>query len=232
MLEGYDQTREVLDDSYTVVHSVARGPDGVGMALATRLPLRAAHEVDLQVNARTADFAATAIVAQVDAPDIGPVVFVHHLPSYQPAFEYEREVQTVRIARAIEAVVGPEPAEAGPPHVIVAGDLDAELQASSMRYWTGRQSLDGMSVCYRHAWEATHPAERMPDTFTPEDPLHADWDWPHRAIDHILVRCAHHGGPTLAIERCERFLDAPVGGVWGSDHYGLTADLAQPVRRP
>ena len=90
-----------------------------------------------------------------------------------------------------------------------------------MRFWTGRQSLDGTSVCHRDAWARIHPGEPAP-TFTPdENPLVADPDWPFRAIDHILVRCGEHGGPTLPIHACRRIFDDPPA----SDHFGLLAEL-------
>jgi hypothetical protein len=39
------------------------------------------------------------------------------------------------------------------------------------------------------------------------------------AIDHVLVRCGEHGGPTLPIRSCRRILDTESTSV--SDHYGL-----------
>jgi endonuclease/exonuclease/phosphatase family metal-dependent hydrolase len=64
----------------------------------------------------------------------------------------------------------------------------------------------------------------------PENPLVADWDWPSRRIDYIMVRCLEHGGPSLAIDSCQRLHDQPIDGVWGSDHFGLTADLTLPPK--
>jgi endonuclease/exonuclease/phosphatase family metal-dependent hydrolase len=58
----------------------------------------------------------------------------------------------------------------------------------------------------------------------------ADWDWPFRRLDYILVRCGLHGGPTLEVAACGRIFDEPVEGVWASDHFGLVADLAVPTR--
>jgi endonuclease/exonuclease/phosphatase family metal-dependent hydrolase len=66
------------------------------------------------------------------------------------------------------------------------------------------------------------------ETFTPSNPPVRDWDWPFRRLDYVLVRCGEHGGPTLEITRCERFLDEPVDGVWASDHFGVVADLELP----
>ena len=48
-----------------------------------------------------------------------------------------------------------------------------------------------------------------------------------RRIDHIMVRCRHHG-PTLDVVACERIFDQPVDGVWASDHFGVVADLEVP----
>jgi hypothetical protein len=44
----------------------------------------------------------------------------------------------------------------------------------------------------------------------------------------VLVGCSDHGGPTLDIAGCERIFDQPVDGVYGSDHFGLVADLRPP----
>ena len=113
-------------------------------------------------------------------------------------------------------------------HVVLAADLDADPPSSSARFWTGRQSLDGTSVCYRDAWECVHPDEPGHTFGVLENPLGVDWDWPFRRIDYIFVRCGEHGGPTLRITRCERILDQPINGVWASDHFGVVADLVLP----
>jgi endonuclease/exonuclease/phosphatase family metal-dependent hydrolase len=113
--------------------------------------------------------------------------------------------------------------------VVLVGDLDATPEAASVRFWRGLQSLGGMSVCYRDAWGSTHPGEPG-RTFTAENPLVTaeNWDWElelGRRIDHIFVRCGAHG-PTLNIRACERIFDEQVDVVWGSDHFGLLANLS------
>jgi endonuclease/exonuclease/phosphatase family metal-dependent hydrolase len=217
---SYDQAADLLGPGYHVVQQAGRDPDGQGVSIGSRWPVTAAWEVDLDVTPRTAGFACTTLVANVRAPDpIGPVLFVNHFPSWQLQYELERELQAVAAARAVE-----ERLHEGPMHVVVAGDMDAAPDAASMRFWTGRQSLHGMSVCYRDCWECVHPGEPG-HTYTPENPLMVDGDWPFRRIDHILVRCGLHGGPTLSVRDCVRVFDAPVDGVQASDHYGLLADL-------
>jgi endonuclease/exonuclease/phosphatase family metal-dependent hydrolase len=242
--DGYDQVTDILGPGgYHLAHQTDREyrrggdiEDGQGISIASRWPLGEVWEPDLNVTPRTEDFACGAIIAEVLAPEpIGPLLFVNHLPNWQLTHEHERELQTAIVGRAIEEIAE----ERGPRHVVLAGDLDATPEAASVRFWRGLQSLDGLSVCYRDAWGSTHPGESG-HTFTAENPLvtaeNRDWELElGRRIDHILVRCSAHG-PTLDIHACERIFDEPVGGVWGSDHFGVTADLStqassgRPVR--
>jgi endonuclease/exonuclease/phosphatase family metal-dependent hydrolase len=222
--DEYDQVSDLLDSGFHIVHQKDRESDGQGVSIASRWPLGDVREVDLNVTPRTADFACTTLIAEVLAPEpIGPLLFVNHLPNWQLNFEYERELQSVVAACFIEERMAQKSI-----HVVLAGDFDADPGAASVRFWSGRQSLNGMSVCYRDAWESTHPGDPG-HTFTPRNPLVADWDWPFRRIDYIFVRCGDHGGPTLAISSCTRIFDEPSNSVWASDHFGLVADLAIPT---
>ena len=231
--DGYDQVTDILGPVYHVAHQTEREADrggdiedGQGISIASRWPLGEVLELDLNVTPRTADFACGTIIAEVLAPEpVGPLLFVNHLPNWQLTFEHERELQTVIAARAIEDLAeGREEV-----HVVLAGDLDATPDAASVRFLGGRQSLGGMSVCYRDAWGSTHPGEPG-HTFTAENPLVSaeNWDWElelGRRIDYVMVRCSDHG-PTLDIRACDRIFDEAVDGVWGSDHFGIVADLS------
>jgi endonuclease/exonuclease/phosphatase family metal-dependent hydrolase len=113
--------------------------------------------------------------------------------------------------------------------VLAAGlrDLNPDvvaLQETSIPFWTGRQSLDGVSVYYQDAWEAVH-GDAPGHTFTPDNRLRSD-AWrprPGRRIDYVMVRCGDRGA-TLDITNCEVVFDQPVEGVWGSDLFGVFAD--------
>jgi len=188
--------------------------------MASRWPMRARHELDLQLGPSTRDFACGALVAEVDVPEpIGLVVFVNCLPSWKRHMEFEREQQTVRTARFIDGVLGGRERP-----VIVAGDLDAEPEAASVRFWCGRQALEGMSVCYVDAWANAHPDEAG-HTVIADNALRRYRDWPGRRIDYVLVRCTERGRPSLAVSACARAFADPIEGVWASDHAGVYADL-------
>lgn len=221
--DGVDAVRDILGDGFDVAHQRDRDDDGRGVAIASRYPITGSWEVDLAISPRTRGFAATTLIAQIVAPPpFGPLLFANHLPNWQLNFERERELQAVAAACELEGAIS-----ARRQHVVVAGDLDADPDAASIRFWTGRESLAGVSVSYRDAWASTHPAEPG-DSFGAASPQNADWDWPFRRIDYILVRCGEDGGPTLAVSSCERVFDQPADGAWAGDHFGLCADLAIP----
>jgi endonuclease/exonuclease/phosphatase family metal-dependent hydrolase len=216
---------DFLDPQYAVAWHSQRSADGVGAALASRWPLGEIHEVDLHVTDRTGDFPwAAAVITEVLAPD--PFLFVHLKPSWPIPYAYERELQAVRCARFVEEQLGGRDIP-----VIVAGDFDAAPDSASIRFWTGRQSLNGISVAYQDAWEAVHPGDPG-HTFSPLNPLVRAGEMslePGRRIDYIMVRCGLHG-PVLQVADCFLAFDKPVDGVWATDHFGLVADLQQPSK--
>jgi len=224
--EVVDQALEILGDGYQFVHHTEREYDGQGISIASRWPVTAVHQVDLHLGPRPAGFACSALLIEVVVPEqVERLVFVNHLPDWQLTHEAERERQTVAVARFIEDLVGDSRV-----HVVVAGDMDATPDAASIRFWTGKQSLDGLSVSYRDCWAATN-GQAPGHTFTPENRLTTTaetGDWAlelGRRIDYIMVRCSDHG-PTLHVAECRRMFDQPAAGTWPSDHFGVGAVLS------
>jgi endonuclease/exonuclease/phosphatase family metal-dependent hydrolase len=209
--DEYDQVRDLLGPDFHLAHHRRRWPDGGGVSIASRWPITNVQELESDT-----------ILAEIGAP-FGRLIFVNHCPRWEMDQELTRERETVAAARLVEEVHRGD-------HVILAGDLNARPDSASQRFLHGLQSLDGMSVCYRDAWEAAHPGEPG-HTFTPENPTMPPGEkgyWllePGRRIDYVFVRCSDHG-PTLDIRSCERLFDEPADGVWGSDHFGVTAELA------
>jgi endonuclease/exonuclease/phosphatase family metal-dependent hydrolase len=228
--EGTDQAADLLGPGYQVARHSGRSADGIGAVLASRWPLGAVREVDLHVTGRTAGLPwAAALAVEILAPaPLGPLLFVHHKPSWQYGYERERELQAVTTARFVEELVAGQDR-----NVVLAGDFDDPPDAASIRFWTGRQSLEGTSVAYEDTWEVAHPGEAG-HTFSPRNPLVSAGEMAlerGRRIDYVMVRCGVHG-PRLEVAGCELAFDRPSDGVWASDHFGVVADLELPRRPP
>ena len=221
----YDQVRDVLGHGWQVVHHSEREPDGQGISIASRWPIRAVHEVDLHLGPRPARFACSALVATSDAGTVGRLVFVNHLPDWQLTHEAERERQAVAVARFVEKIVaGRTGARRGGRRHGRRARCD-QYPVLDRPAVAGRiQRLLSRRVGCLRAAEAGH-------TFTPENRLTVTaevGDWAlelGRRIDYILVRCTDHG-PTLDVRTCRRLFDEPVDGIWASDHFGMTAELS------
>jgi len=219
-----DTAEQLLGDGYDIVHQ-RQGlvGDGAhrGASVASRWPVRAVHEVDLHLTDRTHDYSCGTVLVEVDSP-VGPLLVGSHGSSWAWWAERERELQAVAVVRAVEDRVG----DGRVRQVVLGGDFNAEPHTSSMRFLTGRRSLEGMSTAYRDAWESVH-GDAPGHTFDPRNPLTAV-DEPGldrgRRIDHLLVRCGDHG-PTLRIADARLAVHEPVDGVQPSDHYGVVADL-------
>lgn len=221
-----DGVEELLGPGFHIAWHPATDVHGVGAALASRWPYGEVCCLDLRVTPRAAESSwIGTVAAEVLAPaPLGPILVVHHKPNWQLTFEYERELQAVAAARFVEDLVADKAH-----HVVLLGDFDARPDAASIRFWTGRQSLDGFSVCYQDAWESAHP-ESSGHTFTPLNPLVRTGDMPlerGRRIDYVMVRSGSHG-PTLDVASCARVFDRPEQDVQPSDHYGLLAELVLP----
>jgi endonuclease/exonuclease/phosphatase family metal-dependent hydrolase len=218
--DEYDQVADILGPGFHVHHQEGREADGSGLSIASRWPLGKVREEALDATARV-DPGRTA-VAEVLAPDpLGMLLLAHHNASWQLGLEREREA--VATARYVEE----EADRRGVVHVVLAGDFNAAPDSASVRFWTGRQSLGGTSVCYRDVWEGAHP-EDPGHTFSPRNPLVTGGEWAReggRRIDYLMVRCGHYG-PTLDVVSCERIFDEPVENVWASDHFGVIAELS------
>src|SRR4051812_31885462 len=183
--DDYDQIADLLGPGYEIVYQSERDEDGVGSALASRWPVERVHELALDVSPRTAGSRDVTLAAEIAAPEpFGRLLFLAANPKWEMGYERERELQALVAARFAEDHVAQREA-----HVVLAGDFDAVPDAASIRFLTGRQSLDGESVCYRDAWQSVR-GDAAGHTFTPENPLvrsgETAWDIPRR-IDYVFV---------------------------------------------
>jgi endonuclease/exonuclease/phosphatase family metal-dependent hydrolase len=194
-----------------------------GSALATRWEHRAVEALDLRI-AGAGDVPWATLAAVVTLPGLGEMLFIAATAAWRPSAEAARERQAIAIADLDARHRRELP-------TIIAGDFNAGLDAASIRYLTGRQSLEGRSVLYRDAWavagqgpgytwsvdnpNAKAGAEqivRQPNTRERFDyVLVGSWDAHPKAYAHIQ-------SAALAF-------DQPVDGVWPSDHFGVVVDL-------
>ena len=227
---GFDQAADLLGPDFTIVDLPGWTADHEGECLATRWPVEATFELDLGLTARAGSPArACAVAIEVVIPPVGRLLAVHHKGTFELDREHVREQQALATARFVEELVAERPDLP----VVLLGDFNAGPDAASLRFLTGRQSLEGVSVRYEDAWEAVHPDDPG-HTFTPINPLVRAGQMPlerGRRIDHILIRSGPHG-PALDVADCRLTFDLPLDGVWASDHFGVLAELRLPDHPP
>lgn len=157
--------------------------------------------------------------------DIGDQLLIAPTSSWRLDAEAARERQAL-------AIVGLDERHRLRLPTIVAGDLNAAPEASSVRFLTGLQSLDGRSVHYLDAWAVAGDGPGY--TWSTDNPLAAEeiaqlvgQRVHRRRIDYVLIGSAHeHPDGRAEIVTAEPALDRPVDGVWLSDHAGVLVELA------
>jgi endonuclease/exonuclease/phosphatase family metal-dependent hydrolase len=75
-------------------------------------------------------------------PPVGALLAVHHRGTFELQLEHVREQQALATARFVEDLVSDRPDLP----VVLLGDLNADPDAASIRFLTGKQSLAGTSV--------------------------------------------------------------------------------------
>lgn len=194
-----------------------------GAAIATRWP----HQVVELLDPRTPlapDVPWATLAAVVKLGDAGRVLFIGTTAAWRPAAEAARERHAVAISDLDSRHRQDLP-------TIIAGDLNAGPDSASIRYLTGRQSLDGRSVCYYDAWEIA--GSGTGDTWTVDNPnakagIEQIIGQPNyrRRFDYVLVGSWDaHPKAYAQVQSAECVFNQSVNGLWPSDHYGLAVEL-------
>ncbi|TCO19241.1 endonuclease/exonuclease/phosphatase family metal-dependent hydrolase [Kribbella steppae] len=194
-----------------------------GTAFATRWPHRV---VDVQEHRASADSDVHwwTLAAAVDVPELGELLFI------QPATPWRLDQAAAREEQLLAAVELDEQHRFRLPSII-AGDLNATPKSAGIRFLTGLQALGGRSTQYHDAWAVGGDGTGF--TWTVANPLAAaeierliGQTRHRRRIDYVFVGSAHsHPAARARVLHAELIGDAPVGGVWLSDHFGVLADL-------
>jgi len=146
----------------------------------------------------------------------GPIqVFTTHL-SWRADWSGVRQAQVASVARAI-ASRKPRLFPA-----ILCGDFNAEPDSDEMRMLTGKGAVPEPGVVFKDAWAArgTGPGWTISDT----NPYAAASLDDNARIDYVLVGWPKAGGAGQVLNVRVAGRDAP-GGLAGSDHYAVVADL-------
>ncbi|HEY3834304.1 MAG TPA: endonuclease/exonuclease/phosphatase family protein [Acidimicrobiia bacterium] len=109
---------------------------------------------------------------------------------------------------------------------VLVGDLNSDPDSDEIRMLTGRATTPVPGVLWRDVWEWTGKVARGEPGHTWSNDnafAAASLDVPRR-IDFIMVAAPKAGGCGHPLD-VHVIGDRPIDGVWGSDHYGLVADL-------
>ena len=164
------------------------------------------------------------LAAVIELPGEGELLFIAATTSWRLDAEAARERQAVAISDldARHRQVLP---------TIIAGDLNASPDASSIRYLTGLQSMSGRSAHYHDAWSIAGDGPGY--TWAAENPsARAEIDQivrqPHhrRRLDYVLAGSWHaHPEAFCRVRSASLAFDEPSEGVWASDHFGVVVDF-------
>jgi endonuclease/exonuclease/phosphatase family metal-dependent hydrolase len=194
-----------------------------GSALATRWEHRVVEALDLRL-AGAGDVPWATLAAIVRLPGLGEMLFIAATAAWRPAAEAARERQAIAIADLDARHRRDLP-------TVIAGDFNAGPDAASIRYLTGRQSLDGRSVLYRDTWAIAGQGPGYtwsidnPNAKAGADQIVRQPNYRYR-FDYVLVGSwdAHPKAHARAQSAALAF-DQPIDGVWASDHFGVVVEL-------
>jgi len=225
------QIAECLDGlGYQIDHQFDGVDDAVrcdGNCVASRWPMERIDLVPLPTTARAGEYPVAALCETIHAPEpFGDFLFVNPKPNWQLHLEREREEQVLAIARLTEKYADPN---GFPP--VVAADFDACPDNSSIRFMTGRQSLDGCSTHFLDAWAIT--GDDTPGyTWTSDNPFNTEIIARYtgarhhrRRIDYIFVGSPFLFAKPAHVTSCKVVLDKPVNGIYASGHFGVYAEI-------
>jgi endonuclease/exonuclease/phosphatase family metal-dependent hydrolase len=205
---GYEVVYERRDGDY-------RGDPGV--AVATRHPVRGREVLELPHGG-----VALAVRVTVGGAEFWfcSATTAHGWPHQEAMRE---DVVVALDAALTELAVGDD----HPP--IIGGDFDAAPENASIRFLTGKQSLQGRSTSWADAFEVA--GEGLPYTWSSENPYVAPFAaavfaQPEHArrIDYVFVGSPFTWRPRVAVRSARVVLKGDAQAA-PSDHWGLLADL-------
>jgi len=187
----------------------------LGNAILSRWPITARAEMRLP----TGDIAGgrVALHASIAAPGGVLPMFTTHL-SYQPGAS---QVRTEQVRRLAEFMAAHGTDGDYPP--VVTGDLNAEPGSDELRLLGGLLTAPAVpGLVLVDAWRYADPADPG-FTWDRHNGYQAHSLLPDSRIDYILVGLPRRGRGRVGSTRLAG--NAPVDGVWPSDHFAVLTDL-------
>ena len=143
----------------------------MGAALYSRWPITDVREAGPAVTGRVDSPWSAVVAAEIAAP-FGPLLVVHHKPTWQSGYAVERERQAVACARFVEELVAGRDL-----HVVLAGDFDDPPDAASIRFWTGKQEVTGCRRCFDEPVGGVWPSDHFGVVADLAVPAHPPGRW-------------------------------------------------------
>lgn len=190
----------------------------VGVAVLSRHPILETAERGLPTVTGVADDGKTVLHALVDVPG-GPLpFFTTHLNSGVPDSEVRCAQVRALAAFVVERARGPYPP-------VVTGDFNAEPDFDEMRLMCGMKTAPAApGLVFLDTWRFADPA--LPtgtwDISRKDSAVFGERPY---CLDYILVGLPGPAGRGLP-RAARRAGDAPVDGIWPSDHAAVIAELA------
>ncbi len=195
--------------------SVEERPTGgaIGNAVVSRFPIQRRESLALP---STAEDPRRAIYCALETPGGILPFFTTHF-SWEMWHSPRRESQAVALDEFVAARAGDLPP-------ILTGDFNASPDSDTVRFLTGRASLQGRGAYYRDAWHRRHPHEDG-YTWSDRNPYAVRWIERNRRLDYVFVGPIREDG-WGAILDSRVVLDMPgTDGVFASDHFGVYAEI-------
>lgn len=186
-----------------------------GNAVLSRFPIE--HSESFLLPNRGREEQRSVLFARVRAPFGSLPIYVTHL-AWRFHEGPSREAQVLEISKIIKRTA---PIGGVPP--ILMGDLNAQPEATEIRYLKGLHSLEGtgffMTDCFERG--GVGPGYTFDATRNPFAAI--TFEMPRR-IDYIMVRGPDRNGKGMP-RSCKVVFDEVEGGVAASDHYGVLAEI-------
>ncbi len=188
---------------------------GFGNAILSRWPIAETRMVELSGRDETME-GRCVVAAEIDGPRGRFMAFCTHL-NYRYEHSHIRQQQVADLAQFVAA----NSLKTYPP--VLCGDFNADPASDEIRMLKGLTTCPEPGLFFHDAWEAAGPGG--PGYTWDNGNAHAAQEYePNRRIDYIFVgapkrRTAGH------IADCRIVGDAPVNGVYPSDHFAVLAEL-------